>query len=203
MIGMRDGPQSAQSSDQRSEAGRETTTWRRFRWLTGLVPLIVVAACASADMTAGQQGHNYRDPAWTVEAPSGWHTVRFSDAKNGVTSAGMQVSNVKLSAPVLRLGFPVQTSAVMPLDGAALVIASDPDPSVHHYGRLAVPPLPVFSSPNGWKYWNAGSSIGNNPDIASIWFRAHGRTFIATMKFGVKATSSDRRAIDAIIQSLR
>jgi hypothetical protein len=187
---------------------------RGFLWLTGLIPVIAAAACGStagsATLTAGQQGHTYRDRAgWVIEIPPGWHAVRFSDSTDGITAAGVQLSNVKLPPPVLRSGFPIQTSAVLPPRGVGVVIATDTDRTVRSYGPMAVPPLPGFDSRNGWKYWNAGSvSAGfggaqGGPDIEILRFRAHGTTFTATAKIGPKTTNGDRKAIDAIIQSLR
>jgi hypothetical protein len=71
------------------------------------------------------------------------------------------------------------------------------------------PPLPAPHVQDGWKYWNAGSvSAGfdgapGGPDIESLWFHVGHMTFIACAKIGPKATSAARKAVDAIIQSLR
>ena len=176
--------------------------------LIGLIPVIAAAACGSttgsAILTAGQRGHTYRDAAgWTIEVPSGWHTLRFSDSKDGSSTAGVQLSNVKLPPPVLRPGFPIQTSAVLPARGVGVVIATDTDPTVRSYGPIAVPPLPAFDAPNGWKYWNAGSAVAGNPDIEILRFRAHDATFTATAKIGVKAGNGGQKAVDAIVRSLQ
>jgi hypothetical protein len=163
-------------------------------WLTGLILMLAVAACGSgggsSPVTASHVGQTYRDSAgWTVEVPRGWHVLRFSDAKDGITSAGVQLSTVKLPQPSLAPGFPIQVNdGVLPGRGVGLIIATDTDRAVRHYGRLAVPPLPAFDDPNGWRYWNAGSSAGAGPDIEILWFRVHGRTFIACAKIGAKAT---------------
>jgi len=173
----------------------------------GLIPALAVAACGAGGgttLTVSHHGQTYRDSAgWTIKVPPGWHTLRFSDSKDGITAAGVQLSNVKLPPPVLRPGFPIQTSAVLPARGVGVVIATDTDPTVRSYGPIAVPPLPAFDAPNGWKYWNAGSAIAGNPDIEILRFRTHGATFTATAKIGVKAGNGGQKAVDAIIQSLR
>jgi hypothetical protein len=136
--------------------------------------------------------------------------VRFSDSKDGVTSAGVQLSNVRLQPPRLVPGFPIQVNGgVLPARGVGLIIATDTDPKLSH-GRVAVPPLPAFGAPNGWKYWNAGSASaaydgkGNGtPSIEMLWFRVDGATFIASAKIGPKPASGDREAVTAIVQSLR
>ena len=102
---------------------------------------------------------------------------------------------------------------MLPARGTGLIIASDTDPEVPHYGRLTVPPRSAFDAPNGWKYWNAGScsaafagtaSPGAGcPDIEILWFRVNGTTFVATAKIAPKATHGDRNAMDAIVRSLR
>jgi hypothetical protein len=178
-----------------------------FLWLIGLIPVIAATACGSTgySVTGSHHGHLYRDAAgWTIEVPPGWHAVRFSDSKDGVTSAGMQLSNVRLPPPALAPGFPIQVNGeVLPARGVGLIIATDTDPHIRHYGRLAVPPLPAFDDPNGWRYWNAGSGSAGTPDIEILWFRFHGTTFIACAKIGPKATRGDRKALDTIVHSLR
>ena len=129
--------------------------------------------------------------------------MRFSDSKDGITSAGVQLSTVQLPPPALVPGFPIQANGgVLPTRGVGVVIATDPDPNVPH-GPVAVPPLPAFDAPNGWKYWSAGSASAGAPYIEILWFRVHRATFIATAKIGPKATNSDLKAVAAIIQSLR
>ena len=129
--------------------------------------------------------------------------MRFSDSKDGITSAGVQLSTVQLPPPALVPGFPIQANGgVLPTRGVGVVSATDPDPNVPH-GPVAVPPLPAFDAPNGWKYWSAGSASAGAPYIEILWFRVHRATFIATAKIGPKATNSDLKAVAAIIQSLR
>jgi hypothetical protein len=105
-------------------------------WLIGLIPVIAAAACGSAGytVTGSQQGHVYRDAAgWTIKVPPGWHVLRFSDSKDGITAAGVQLSNVKLPPPKLGPGFPIQANGgVLPTHGVGVVIASDTDPKVPH-----------------------------------------------------------------------
>jgi hypothetical protein len=186
---------------------------RGFLWLTGLIPLIAAAGCGASGGIAqagSPQGHTYRDRAgWVIKIPPGWHAVRFSDAKDGITSAGVQLSNVPLPPPVLVRGFPIQANGgVLPARGVGVVIATDTDPKLSH-GPVAVPPLPAPDTPNSWKYWNGGSvSAGfggapGGPGIESLRFRVDHTTFIACAKIGPKATGGARKAVDAIIQSLR
>ena len=173
-------------------------------WLTGLIPVLAAAACGSTSLTVGQHEHTYRDAAgWTIKVPPGWRAVPFSDSKDGITSAGVQLSNVQLAPPALVPGFPIQANGgVLPTRGAGVIIATDTDPKVPR-GPIAVPPLPAPHAPDGWKYWNAGSASAGAPYIEILWFRAHSATFIATAKIGPKATNGDLKAVAAIIQSLR
>jgi len=152
-------------------------------------------------MTASHPGQTYRDSAgWTIEVPPGWHAVRFSDSKNGITSTGVQLSNIHLPPPTLIPGYPIQVnSQVLPGHGVGLIIATDTDPSLSSHGRLAVPPLPA---PNV-QYWTMGSAPAGAAYMQTLWFRVRGMTFIACAKIGPKATSGDLQAIAAIIHSLR
>ena len=180
---------------------------RAILWLIGLIPVIAAGACGAGDgaaLTASQQVHPYRDPAgWTIEVPAGWHAQRFSDSRDGITSAGVQLSNLRLPPPALVPGYPIQVNGgILAARGAGLIIATDTDPTLSH-GPVAVPPLPAFDAPNGWKYWNAGSAPAGSPYIETLWFRAHSVIYIASAKIGPKATSDDLQAIAAIIHSLR
>lgn len=180
---------------------------RGFLWLIGLIPVIAAAGCGAGGattLTASHQGHTYRDAAgWTIEVPPGWHAMRFSDSKDGITSAGVQLSNVHLPPPALVPGFPIQVNGgVLPVRGVGLVIATDTDPKLSH-GPVAVPPLPGPSAPNAWRYWGGGSAPAGSPYIEILWFRVNGTTFIACAKIGPKATRDGLKAVDAIVQSLR
>jgi hypothetical protein len=177
--------------------------WRVHLWLAGLIPVLAAAACgagASSIATVGHPGQTYRDSAgWTIEVPPGWHAVRFSDAKDGITSAGVQLSNVQLPPPTLIPGYPIQVnSQVLPGNGVGLIIATDTDPSLSH-DYVAVPPLPA---PAG-RYWTMGSAPAGAAYMQTLWFRVNDMTFIACVKISPEAASSDRQAITAIIQSLR
>src|SRR5690349_19422285 len=101
-------------AEPRSKARRQRVMRRGFLWLTGLIPLIASAGCGASGGIAqagSPQGHTYRDRAgWVIKIPPGWHAVRFSDAKDGITSAGVQLSNVPLPPPVLVRGFPIQAN---------------------------------------------------------------------------------------------
>jgi hypothetical protein len=177
-------------------------------WLSGLIPMLAVAACGvgggNSPVTTSHPGQTYRDSAgWTIEIPPGWHVVRFSDSKDGITSAGVQLSNVQLPPPALVPGFPIQVNGgVLPVRSVGLVIATDTDPKLSR-GPVAVPPLPGRGAPNAWRYWGGGSASAGSPYIEILWFRVNSTTFIACAKIGPKATSHDLKAVDAIVQSLR
>jgi hypothetical protein len=172
-------------------------------WLARLTPVLAVAACgaaASSTVAASHLGQTYRDKAgWTIEVPPGWHAVRFSDAKDGITAAGVQLSNVQLPPPTLISGYPIQVNnQVLPSRGVGLIIATDTDPSLSR-DYVAVPPLPV---PTG-QYWTTGSALAGTAYMQTLWFRVNNTTFIACAKIGPKAASGDLYALAAIIHSLR
>jgi hypothetical protein len=181
---------------------------RVLLWLTGLILVLAAAACTSGggNATAGAShpGQTYRDSSgWTIEVPPAWHAVRFSDSKDGITSAGVQLSNVQLPPPALAPGFPIQVNGgVLPARGVGLIIATDTDPRLRH-DPVAVPPLPAPDAPDGWKFWNAGSASAGAPYIQTLWFRFKGTAFIACAKIGPKAANGDLKTVAAIIRSLR
>jgi len=170
-------------------------------WLAGLCTGIAPAACAGGATTlvVSHQTQVYHDSAgWTIKVPPGWRAAQFSDSTNGVSSAGVQLSNVRLPLPSLLPGYPIQVnSRVLPARGIGLIIASDTDPKLSH-GQLAEPPLP---SPNG-RRWMIGSSLGGTPYMTLLWFRFRGMTFIACAKIGSKVTNTQMDVLIAIIQSL-
>jgi hypothetical protein len=153
-------------------------------WLTGLVLALTATACgggSDAISTVSHQGQTYRDSAgWTVVVPRGWHVTQFSDTKNGITSAGIQLSNVGLPPPSLIPGYPIQVNGrVLPAHAVGLIIATDNDPKLAH-GTVAVPPLPLPwpSEGNRWLLWSAPAARGGPPPAIpeSLWFTANGTT---------------------------
>jgi hypothetical protein len=162
-----------------------------------------LAACTSSgtgSLLVSNHTQVYRDSSgWSIKVPPGWHARQFSDTRNGITSSGVRLSNVKLPLPALIPGYPVQVnSRVLPRDGISLIIATDPDPKLER-GQIQKPPLPA---PNG-RNWNMGSSPGNAPYIETLWFRAHGMTFIACAKIGSQTTNRQLDVVASIIKSLR
>jgi hypothetical protein len=173
------------------------------------VPIGLVGVCLSlAACTSGGSGsllvsdhvQVYRDSSgWSINVPPGWHARQFTSTRNGITSSGVQLSNVKLPPPSVVPGYPIQVkNRVLPADGISIIIATDPDPKLQP-GPLQKPPLPA---PNG-RYWAIGSSLGGTPYMDTLWFRAHGMTLIACAKIGPQTTSHDLKVVASIIKSLR
>ncbi len=170
--------------------------------IAACIAITALAACTSSgtgSLLVSNHTQVYRDSSgWSLRVPAGWHARQFSVTKDGITSAGVQLSNVKLPTPSLVPGYPVQVSnRLLPTHGIGLIIATDPDPKLQR-GPFQRPPLPA---PNG-RYWNVGSSVIGTPYMETLWFRTHGRTLIACAKVGPKTTSQDLRALAAIIRSL-
>jgi hypothetical protein len=176
----------------------------------GLIPALVAAACGAGGgttLTVSHHGQTYQDSAgWTIEVPPGWHALRFRDSKDGITSAGVQLSNIPLPLPSLIPGYPIQVNdRVLPPPSVGLIIATDTDPKLSR-GPVAVPPLPL-PWPSGGKGWLLASSPAirgaSIPVFETLWFRANGTIFIASAKVGAKAKGADLKAFAGIIQSLR
>ena len=160
-----------------------------------------LAACTSGSGSPLVSDHPqvYRDSSgWSIRVPPGWHARQFSDTRNGITSSGVQLSNVKLPLPSVVPGYPVQVnSQVLPGNGIGIIIATDPDSKLQR-GPILKPPLPA---PNG-RYWNIGSSLAGTPYLETLWFRVRGMTFIASAKIGPQATSHELEVVSSIIRSL-
>jgi hypothetical protein len=176
---------------------------RGFRWLICLTLLLAAAACSTGgDSTflARQQGQTYRDSTgWTLMIPRGWYVVRFSDSKDGIASAGVQLSNVRLPRPSLLPGFPIQVNdQVLPPRGVGLIIATDTDPKLSH-GTTASLTLP---RPNGPE-WTMGSAPGGTPYLETLWFLVKGSAFVASAKIGPGSTTASLKALAAVVHSLR
>ena len=176
---------------------------RSFRWLIWLAPLLAAAACSAgggSTFVARQQGQTYRDSAGlTLMVPPGWYVVQFSDSKDGIASAGVQLSNVRLPRPSLLPGFPIQVNdQVLPPHGVGLIIATDTDPKLSR-GTPASLPLP---RPNGSE-WTMGSALGGTPYLETLWFLVKGSTFVASAKIGPGSTTASLKALAAVVHSLR
>jgi len=172
-------------------------------WLTRLIPVLAVAACGAAGSStvpASHLGQTYRDRAgWAIEVPPGWHAMRFSDAEDGIASAGVQLANVRLPPPTLIPGYPIQVNdQVLPGRGVGLIIATDTDLSLSR-DYVAVPPPPA---PTG-RYWTTGSAPAGAAYMQTLWFRVNDTTFIACAKIGPEAASGDLQALAKIVHSLR
>ena len=164
---------------------------------------LALTACSSGgtgSLLVSDHAQVYHDSSgWSIKVPAGWHARQFNDTKDGITSRGVQLSNVRLPPPSLVPGYPVQVNGrVLPGDGIGLIIATDPDPRLQR-GPIQKPRLPA---PNG-HYWNVGSSPGGAPYLETLWFRAHGMLLIASAKIGPQTTSRELDMVAAIIRSLR
>lgn len=180
-----------------------------------LTATLVLVALAFAGLLVVLLGHHrprsttaaahrawiYRDRAGlSIDVPPGWHVVRFRDSRGGATSAGAQISNVRLPAPALVPGdpFPVQVNErALPARGVGLIIATDSNPKP--FGDVVKPPL---TYPNG-EPWAVGFAPGPPPYVKALWFRGNGKTFLASTAVGAKATSADRKALAGMIHSVR
>jgi len=167
--------------------------------------LLTIGACgaaSSATQAAGSSSRMYRDSAgWTVSVPAGWDVVRFQDSSHGITAAGALISTVRLAAPPVVSGYPIQVNGrVLPGRGVGLIIAIDNDPKLSP-GALATPPLP---SPDGSQHqWSIGSALAGEAFLKTLWFRVDGRTFIASAKVGPDVSGADVQALARIIGSVR
>jgi hypothetical protein len=184
-------------------ANRQTFMRRAAVSLGGLIPILTMAACGGGGPTAVRVAgdvQTYHDSSgWSITVPAGWRAVHFSDSKNGVTSAGVQLSNVRLPVPSLLPGYPIQVNGrVLPARGVGLIIATDTDPKLPH-NQVAMLPL---TYPDG-RYWMAGSAPAGSSYMDVLWFRVHGMTFIATAKIGPRATKRSLKAVATAIRSLR
>jgi hypothetical protein len=171
--------------------------------LAACIASIVLTACTSggADSLVRVSDHAqiYRDGSgWRLKVPAGWHVRHFSATDHGITSTGVQLSNVKLPTPSLVPGYPIQVNnRVLPPRGIGLIIATDPDPKLQR-DPVRQPPLPAPDGP----YWSVGSALAGAPYIEVLWFRTHGKTLIACAKIGPRTTRRDRTALSSIIKSL-
>lgn len=175
-----------------------------------VISLFAVACTAGggAAVLTGHQAQTNRDPArWHIYVPPGWHVVRFSDAKGGVRSAGIQLSNVRLPAPTLHPGtrLPIQVNGeVLPSRGVGLIVATDTDPSLSH-GKESVPPLPLPwpDGSGGSRGWIIASAPPRAPVFEWLWLRAGGTTYVAAVAIGWKASRADQRALAPIVRSIK
>ena len=170
-----------------------------------LVCLFAVVCATGGCTTAmtGGQAQPRLDPArWPLYVPPGWHLVRFGEAKGLVRAAGIQLSNVRLPAPKLLPGTPVEVNGqVLPAGGVGLVIATATERSFSH-GMLVRPPLPL-PWPDGSHDWTLASSPPGSPIYEWLWFREYGTTYIAAIAIGSKASRAAQKALGPIIGSIK
>ena len=166
---------------------------------------LAISSCGSSSSRpriADTSSRTYRDPAgWTIQVPPGWRVARFTDARGATSVAGAVISNMRLPAPDLVRGYPIQINGrVLPRRGIGLVIANDPSRSLS-IGALPSPPLP---SPDGkGDQWSIGSAPSASPYLETLQFRRAGTTFVASAKIGAHASRANLRALASVITSLR
>lgn len=163
----------------------------------------LVAGCAAVGDRAQASG----DPArWAIYVPPGWHVVRFSDSKGGVRSAGIQLSNVRLPAPVLLPGTPAEVNGeALPPRGVGVVISTATGRSPA-YVTVAVPPLPLpwpLPQRDGSRGWLLGSSPARSPIGQWLWFRIGGTLYVAAVTIGWKASRAAQQALGPIVRSIK
>lgn len=195
-----------------------------WMWMILILVLLFASGCAGGQARsystglAKGPGSIYHDAAgWVIRIPPGWHVVHFRSSKDGAMAAGVQVSNVRLPAPSVLPGFPIQASGlVLPADGISLVIATDRDPKVCRPGPHRSPAGGTISCQRSYgslplKYpgeWTMGSASAprggpGGPAIAFLWFKANGEAFIATVKTGAKASEGGINELSKIVASFR
>jgi hypothetical protein len=163
----------------------------------------VVAALVAGCTPAGAGQPASRDPArWAIFVPPGWHVLRFSDSKGGVRTAGIELSNVRLPAPVLVPRTPAEVNGeALPPDGVGLVISTAIGLSP---GRLRPvrPPLPL-PWPDGSHGWLLGSSTGGSPVSEWLWFRIGRTRYVAAAAIGSEASKAATKALGPIVRSIK
>jgi hypothetical protein len=149
-------------------------------------------------LTASDPGTTYWDSTgWTITVPPGWHVAPFSDTQDGITTTGVQLSNVPLSPPSVIPGYPVQVlDQVLPAHGVGLTITGDTEMG-RSDASLAVPPLPYPDR------WTKGSAPAGSSHVEGLLFRLGSKTFSACAKLGPRVTRADHAALAAAIHSIR
>ena len=151
-------------------------------------------------LTACTDSRAYEDPAgWTAEIPDGWHVVRFETTKGDASSTGTQISNVELPSLTIHPRLPIQASSLdLPVDGVAIVIATDDDPAI-----VRSPPPSPGAPPLSSDAFSVGSSTGPGPTLSLLWFSCGGAPLLISIKQGPSLTATDRRSVEAFVGSVR
>src|SRR5215471_2219075 len=91
----------------------------RLRAGIALVPLLLLTvACTGGGPARSyvsalphRAGLVYHDASgWVIRVPAGWHVRPFRSSVDGASAAGVQLSNVKLPAPMVVPSFPIQAN---------------------------------------------------------------------------------------------
>lgn len=174
-----------------------------YRRAIGLICVIAGLAAGCAPANHGAQAS--RDPArWAIYVPPGWHVVRFSDSNSSVRSAGVQLSNVRLPAPVLQARTPAEVNGeALPPSGVGVVISIATGRSPI---SVVAPPLPLpwpDESHAGSQRWLLGSSPAGFPIGEWLWFRIGGTIYVAAITIGPQASSAAQKVLGPIIRSIK
>lgn len=139
----------------------------------------------------------WQDPAgWSAQVPAGWTVLPLETSKEHASAVGTQISNVKLPAPGIEPGIPIQTSRLaLPTDGVSLVIATDTDRR-----NVQVPPASPPSPPLSLDDFGVGSSTGAGPTLSLLWFEVGGNVLLASIKTGPTADEAD---LESLVASIR
>jgi hypothetical protein len=145
----------------------------------------------------------YRDPAgWTITVPRGWQVVRFKETRTSVPIAGSEISNVRLSSPLVVRGAPLQVRGQdLPATGVGVIIGNAPQPAVP-LSRLGEPPLPP-PDPGNRTGWVGVSNGGDSGLVSYLRFKLHGKRFIASISGGSNPPRAAGAATQRIVRSLR
>lgn len=169
--------------------------------------IFVIAGLAAGCAAPGDGAHASGSPArWAIYVPPGWHVVRFSDATSGVRSAGIQLSNVLLPAPVLAPRTPAEVNGdALPPRGVGVVISTATGRSPANV-TVAAPPLPLpwpLPQQHGSRGWLLGSSPARSPIGEWLWFRVGGTLYVAAVTIGWKASNAAQQALGPIVRSIK
>jgi hypothetical protein len=167
----------------------------------GLICVIAALAAGCGPASAGSPAAT--NPArWAIFVPPGWHTRPFSESRNGVRTTGVQLSSVRLPAPVLQPREPAEINGqTLPPDAIGLVISTATGNN-SPLASLPAPPLPL-PWPDKSRGWTLGSSMGGNPISEWLWFRIGHTRYVAAITIGSQAIRAAKKTLGPVISSIK